>query len=230
MKFHCREATNWSGLPFSRPTPSLTPALFTRALIRPNFLRVCSTVLEQASGAARSATIKSLTLPCCRKSGCDFSTASGSRSTITGMAPSPATIRVMAAPMPLAPPVTITTLSFSWRSMLLVAEIEKASVYRVVHSGDEGCFIGAQKKSKGGDLVRLPHPADRLRGGELCEHFLFLACVIAIKIAIDERRVNSRRRDAITADVILQIILRYRIRHRDNGTFAHRVSETVHEP
>src|SRR6267143_3318016 len=143
------------------------------------------------------------------------------------MAPSPATIRVMAAPMPLAPPVTITTLSFSSRSMLLVVEIEKTTVYRVVHSSDEGCFIGAQKKSKGGDFVRLRHPADWLCGGELCEHFLFLAWVTATEIAVDERRVDSSWRDAITADVILQIVLRDRIGHRDNGTFAHRVSETV---
>ena len=45
------------------------------------------------------------------------------------------------------------------------SEIEKAAVNRIVHSSDERNFIGAQKKGQGSYLVRLSHPADRLRGG-----------------------------------------------------------------
>ena len=40
-----------------------------------------------------------------------------SRSTITGIAPSAAQAWTIAAPIPLAPPVTMMTLSFSCRSM-----------------------------------------------------------------------------------------------------------------
>src|SRR5258705_4313381 len=47
------------------------------------------------------------------------------------------------------------------------------------------------------------------------------------KITVDERRVDSCRRNAVTTNLILQIILRYRIRHRNDGTFTHGVGETV---
>src|SRR5436309_15623899 len=47
---------------------------------------------------------------------CNLWAASASRSTMTGIAPSAVAVRMIAAPMPLAPPVTRTTLFLSWRS------------------------------------------------------------------------------------------------------------------
>src|SRR5216684_3802745 len=107
------------------------------------------------------------------------------------------------------------------------AEVQPTSVDRIIHSSDERGFLRAQEKSQRGNFVRLSHPADGLCSGELCEHFIFLAWVIALQVAVDERRVDSRRRDAIATDLVLKIVLGYRKRHRNHGTFAHRVSKTV---
>jgi hypothetical protein len=87
------------------------------------------------------------------------------------------------------------------------AEVEPTPVDRIIHSSDERGFLRAQEKSQRGNFVRLSHPADRLCSGELREHFLFLAWVIALQVALDKRRVDSRRRDAIATDLVLKIVL-----------------------
>src|SRR5580700_1628581 len=132
-----------------------------------------------------SATARRPRLRSSRNSVSSLSQASWSRSTITGIAPSRTKVLVIAAPMPFAPPVTITTLSFSRKSMhysrthsgkrkLLPTKVEEASVERKVHARHERGRVGTKVESKGCDLVWLGHSADRLRMGQLAEHF-FLA-------------------------------------------------------
>src|ERR1700730_11769408 len=175
---------------------------------------------------------------------------------ITGIALSFAIVLAMAAPMPLAPPVISTTLSFSPRStgrassttrmdasrppqrnascskatekhacscslQFSSAEITEPTVDRIIHSSDESGFVRTQEKSQGGHFFWCSHSADRLSCGELREHVLFFAWIIALKITVDERRVDSCRRNTVTTDLIFQIVLRYRIRHRDDGPFTH---------
>src|SRR5580700_9569096 len=108
------------------------------------------------------------------------------------MAPSWAQVRVMATPMPFAPPVTSTTLSLSCRSMRWridevniqvgrrprsetwvfplcgndessAAQIQETSVNRIVRAGDEGRFVRAEIKNEGGDLLGLSHSPNGLR-------------------------------------------------------------------
>src|SRR6266404_1253726 len=88
-------------------------------------------------------------------------------------------------------------------------------------------MLRALEKRQGGYFLWCSHSADGLSRGELCEHVLFFAGIIAPKITVDERRVDSCGRNAVTTDLILQIILRHRIGHRDDGTFTHRVGEPV---
>src|SRR6266850_2389848 len=109
------------------------------------------------------------------------------------------------------------------------AEVEPTSVDRIIHSRDERGFLGAQEKSQRGNFVWLSHPADGLCSGELCEHFLFLAWVIALQVAVDKRCVDSRRRNTIATDLMLKIVLGYRKRHRNHGTLAHGISKTVRQ-
>src|SRR5205807_9971873 len=50
-------------------------------------------------------------------------------------------------------------------------EGHEAAVDRVVASRDEARGVGAEKQGQLGDLLRPSHAADRLRPGELLEHF-----------------------------------------------------------
>src|ERR1700740_3408143 len=126
--------------------------------------------------------------------------------------------------MPFAPPVMSTTLPFNRRSTpysragccdwdLLATKIEKSAVQRIVHACEERCFVGAKIQSERGDFTRVRHSADRLRLRKFDEHFFLAAGIMLAQIAVDERSVYSRGRNAIAADVAREIILRDRIRH-----------------
>src|ERR1700690_2232589 len=114
---------------------------------------------------------------------------------IAEIAPSRTHARVIAAPIPFAPPVMSTTLSFNCKSTrysradgcdwnLLATKIEKSAVKRVVHAREERCFGGAKIQSERGNFVRLRHPADRLRIGEFDKHFFLAAGIVLAQITI----------------------------------------------
>src|SRR5260221_7519441 len=94
------------------------PALFTSTSSRPKSRSVPSIAAMQFAAGNRSAQINPQDAPDFRRSVCKCFPASPYLSTKTGMAPSRAQPRAMAAPMPLAPPVITTTLSLSCKSML----------------------------------------------------------------------------------------------------------------
>src|SRR5579864_4429079 len=90
--------------------------LFTSTSKRSNSRSVCSTVAAQFSAGIKSASMKVHLPPSLHSSTLSLFPASRSLSTKTGIAPSRAQPRAIAAPIPLAPPVMRTTLSLSCRS------------------------------------------------------------------------------------------------------------------
>ena len=111
------ERTNSSGVPLSRPILSLMPALFTSASIRPNRSIVLSTALRQLAGDVRSAAIEIAHRAEAAQLFHDFFAAGRVAIHNHGNRAFRAHAREIAAPMPLPPPVTITTLSLSCRSI-----------------------------------------------------------------------------------------------------------------
>src|SRR5467141_2340548 len=100
---------------------------------------------------------------------------------MTGIAASAAAARTIAAPMPLAPPVTSTTLFSSCRSTVLsrsAVQIQETAIQRVIHSGNERSHIRTQEQGKRGYLVRFPHSADRLRLCQFLEYLLLAAGIV----------------------------------------------------
>src|SRR4051794_14762528 len=77
----------------------------------------CSTACRHDSAFVSSTTIASVFLPTPPNSASSFRAASSSRSMTTVFAPSSAEARMIAAPMPLAPPVTTTVLPLSSKSI-----------------------------------------------------------------------------------------------------------------
>ena len=48
-----------------------------------------------------------------------------------------------------------------------------------------------------------------------------------MQIVVDKRCVNPRRGNAVAAYVVVDVIFRHRICHRDNGALGHRICKTV---
>src|SRR6266404_6483636 len=94
------------------------PALLTSTSSCPKSRSVASIAATQFAAGNRSVQINPQDAPDFCRSVCNCFPASPSLSTKTGMAPSRAQPRAMAAPMPLAPPVITTTLPLSCKSML----------------------------------------------------------------------------------------------------------------
>lgn len=109
----------------------------------------------------------------------------------------------------------------------LAAKVEKTSIERIVHAGQEGRCVGAKIESKRGDFMWLGHSADRLRMGKLGEHFFLPAGIVLAQVPINKRRVNASGRDAIAADVAGEVVLGHRIGHCDYGALARRISKSV---
>src|SRR6266849_3518539 len=120
---------------------SLTPTLLTSASRRPNSRRVWSTAAAQFSGCATSAEIMAQEAPELRSSACKWFAASASLSMKTGIAASRPQPRVIAAPMPLAPPVIRTTLPLSCKSMLRCFQTVEANGV----AAEDSCFVGFGK-------------------------------------------------------------------------------------
>src|ERR1700730_18602477 len=142
---------------------------------------------------------------------------------MTGIAASAATARTIAAPMPLAPPVTRMTLFSSCRSTVLsqsTVQIHETAIQRVIHSGNERSRVRTQEEGKRGYLVRLSHSADRLRLRQFLEHLLLAAGIVLFQITIDECRMHPGRGNAVTANVVADIVTRDGIGHRNHRAFA----------
>src|SRR6266699_1647757 len=142
---------------------------------------------------------------------------------MTGIADSAAAARTIAAPMPLAPPVTSTTLFSSCRSTVLsqsTVQIHETAIQRVIHSSDERSLVRTQEQGKRGNLLRFSHSADRLRLRQFLEHFLLAAGIVLFQITIDECRMHPGRGNAVTANVVANIVTRDRIGHRNHRAFA----------
>lgn len=71
------------------------------------------------------------------------------------------------------------------------------------------------------------HATDGLRGGKLLEHFGFAARIILVEVIVHEGSVDARGRDAIAADVVLQVVPGNGVSHGDDGALGHGISETV---
>src|ERR1700675_1122559 len=130
---------------------------------------------------------------------------------MTGIAASAAEVRTIAAPMPLAPPVTSTTLFSSCRSTVLsqsAVQIHETTIQRVIHPGDERSRIRNKEESEGGFLLRFSHSADRLRLSQLLEHFLLAAGIVLFQVTIDECRMYPRRGNAVTANAVANVVTR----------------------
>src|SRR5947208_15914444 len=108
---------------------------------------------------------------------------------MTGIAASAAAARTIAAPMPLAPPVTSTTLFSRCRSTVLsqsTVQIHETAIQRVIHSGDERSRVTTQEEGKRSYLLRFSHSADGLRLRQLLEHVML--------VRSEERRVGKECR------------------------------------
>src|SRR6202162_6092675 len=107
---------------------------------------------------------------------------------MTGIAASAAAARTIAAPMPLAPPVTSTTLFSSCRFTLLsqsTVQIHETTIQRVIHPGNERSRVRTQEETKRGYFVRFSHSADRLRLRQFLEHLRLAAGIVLFQITID---------------------------------------------
>src|ERR1700738_2827924 len=128
MRFMSIERRNFCVLPCSSPALSLIPALLTSTSSLPKSRRVVSIAAAQFAAGNKSAQITPKDAPDCCRSVCNCFPASPSLSNTTGMAPSRAHPRAIAAPMPLAPPVIRTTLALSCKSMLRFQPVKSSSV------------------------------------------------------------------------------------------------------
>src|ERR1700757_1628301 len=142
---------------------------------------------------------------------------------MTGIAASAAAVLTIAAPMPLAPPVTSTTLFSSCRSTVLsqsAVQIHETTIQRVIHPGDERSRIRTQEESERGYFLRFSHSADRLRLRQLLEHLLLAAGIVLFQITIDQCRMNASRGNAVTANVVADVVTRDGIGHRNYRSLA----------
>src|SRR6516165_6132975 len=157
---------------------------------------------------------------------------------MTGIALSRTDARVIAAPMPFAPPVMSTTCSFTRRATrysrtkqaklnLLATKIEKTAVERVVHTSQERRFIRAEIQRERRHFVRLSHPAYRLRMGEFTEHLCFAPGIMLAQVTVHKRGMHAGGRNAIAADVTCEVILGHRVSHGDHRAFAGGIRKAV---
>src|SRR6266446_2282069 len=139
---------------------------------------------------------------------------------MTGTAASAAPARTIAAPMPLAPPVMSTTLFPSCRSTVFsqsAVQIHETAIQRIIHSSNERSRVRTQEEGKRRYLVRFPHSADRLRLRQFLEHLLLAAGIVLFQIIVDECRMHPGRGNAVTANVVADVVTRDRIGHRNHG-------------
>src|SRR5260370_22371564 len=149
---------------------------------------------------------------------------------MTGIAAFVAAVRTIAAPMPLAPPVTSTTLFSSCRSTVLsqsTVQIHETAIQTVIHSSDERSLVRTQEQAKRRHFLRFSHSADPLRLRQLLEHLLLAAGVVLFQITIDECRMHPGRGNAVTANVVSEVVSADGVRHRNHRALAGGISKPV---
>ena len=77
------------------------------------------------------------------------------------------------------------------------------------------------------DLRRLGHSSDGLGLGKLLKHFRLASGISLFKVVVHEWRVYAGWRDAIAADVVREIVARYRISHGNDGALCHGIGEAI---
>ena len=108
-------------------------------------------------------------------------------------------------------------------------QVQESSVDWVIASGDEAGRIRAEEESQRCDFRRLPHPTDGLHLRQLLHHCLLAPGIVLVEKAIHERCVYARRRDAIAADIVTDIVARDGIGHGQHRTLAHRIGKSIGE-
>ena len=63
--------------------------------------------------------------------------------------------------------------------------------------------------------------------GQLLKHVLLAAGIVLADEAIDKRGVNTRRGNAVAANVLSNVVARHRIGHREHCPLAHGVREAI---
>src|SRR6266700_87528 len=119
---------------------------------------------------------------------------------------------------------------FSYKGTLSSPKIQEPSVQRVVGPSDKIGLPGTEKQGQGSYFSWLSHSADRLRFVELLQHLFLIPRVVFLQEPINKRGVDAGGRNAITANVIRQIIAGHGESHRTHSAFAHGISETVRQP
>jgi hypothetical protein len=108
-------------------------------------------------------------------------------------------------------------------------QVQESSIDWIVGSGDESGRIRAEEERQRGDLRRLRHPPHGLHLRELLHHGLLAPGISFVQEAIDEWCVNARRRDAIAADIVSDVVARDRVGHGQHRALAHRIGKSVGE-
>src|ERR671918_244440 len=88
-------------------------------------------------------------------------------------------------------------------------EREEAAIDREVRACDERRLIRAEEEGERGNLLRFAHASNRLSPGQLLEHLGLTTWVIRFQVSVNERCVHTRRRDAVAADVLIDVIARH---------------------
>src|SRR4051812_18397934 len=86
--------------------------------------------------------------------------------------------------------------------------IEETTVDWVIHAGDESRFIGTEIQRQRCHFTRFCHPADRLCVRHPLDHLFSPPGIILFDKARHERREHARRRYAIAADVVADVVAR----------------------
>lgn len=102
-------------------------------------------------------------------------------------------------------PVVTNRISF----IIFSAEKGKATVNIVGRSSDEGGAGRAEEADERGDLLSRSHAPDRLSGGEFGEHLSLAARVVLCEEAVNKRRVDAGRADAIAANLLVHEVSGY---------------------
>jgi hypothetical protein len=91
---------------------------------------------------------------------------------------------------------------------------------------DERRFVGGKVQGEVRDLHGLTQAANRLALVKLGAHFFLLVLMILLEVALDERRIDGARTNAIHAK-LRGIVERKLPRHRYDCAFGGTISETL---
>src|SRR6185312_5348940 len=93
---------------------------------------------------------------------------------------------------------------------LLIVNFCKSSVYQVIATGNKTRFIRTKIKRQCSDLFRFTHTTNRLTFGQFIKYLVLLTGVVFGDETVHKRRMYPRRRNAVAADVVVQVVARNR--------------------